>query len=487
MSQPILTSRGSKGVSRALLEPFPLTDRYRLAAWLLDTSIRLHAQESITRPPVATPAPGLYLGPQTVSLSDATPGAPIYYTVDNTTPTAASAKYAGPIQVGSSETIRAIAVASGDQASAVSSATYTISAPTQLKLTPKANNYAIAADGSVPLNGGFDHGGHSYSANRLGSSITWHGQTFTFGAPGIANAVGNRTIPVPAGNYGSVTILAAAVNGNQPNQTFIVGPNLFTQGVSDWHTSHLYPGESLVKTMPYRVNTNGGRQSGPVYIYAYTFPLESYSAVSSIILPSNGNVVVLAVNFSAAQVDNSGGFPSAQGLTLVGNASIKDNALILTDGGLSDFEITPAGASTGGGFTFTIQNAGAGVVGAFGSGLGYAGISSSVAIKFDLYNNAGEGTESTGIYINGASPTVPSIDMTGKVNLHSADPMHAHITYDGTTLRVTIEDALTGASFSTSQAIDIPASVGHNRFYGADYALVGFTAGTGGATSTQQI
>ena len=59
--------------------------------------------------------------------------------------------------------------------------------------------------------------------------------------------------------------------------------------------------------------------------------------------------------------------------------------------------------------------------------------------------------------------------------------MHAHITYDGTTLTLTLTDTLTGASFTASQAINIPATVGGNTAY------VGFTAGTGGLTAVQEI
>jgi hypothetical protein len=122
------------------------------------------------------------------------------------------------------------------------------------------------------------------------------------------------------------------------------------------------------------------------------------------------------------------------------------------------------------------------VLGAAGGGLGFKGINSSVAVKFDLYNNAGEGADSTGFYTDGATPTVPALDMTASgVNLHSTDIMHAHITYDGTTLTLTLTDTVTGASFTASQAINIPATVGGNTAY------VGFTAGTGAATAIQQI
>ena len=47
----------------------------------------------------------------------------------------------------------------------------------------------------------------------------------------------------------------------------------------------------------------------------------------------------------------------------------------------------------------------AGVLFGLGSGLGYAGVGQSIAVKFDINSNAGEGSSSTGLYINGASPT----------------------------------------------------------------------------------
>jgi hypothetical protein len=55
------------------------------------------------------------------------------------------------------------------------------------------------------------------------------------------------------------------------------------------------------------------------------------------------------------------------------------------------------------------------------------------------------------------------------------------MTYDGTTLTMTITDTVTNATFTNSWAINIPATVGGNT------ALVGFTAGTGGQTATQEI
>jgi hypothetical protein len=86
-----------------------------------------------TTPQVATPtfnpAPGTYTTTQPVTISDATSGATIYYTTDNSTPTTSSTQYTTAISVSSSETIKAIAVESGFTNSAVATGAYTIAPP----------------------------------------------------------------------------------------------------------------------------------------------------------------------------------------------------------------------------------------------------------------------------------------------------------------------------------------------------------------------
>jgi len=84
--------------------------------------------------PTFSPAAGTYTSIQSVTISDTTPGATIYYTTDGTAPTTSSTKYAGAITVSSSETINAIAVATGISNSSVASAVYTLNLP--LTTTP---------------------------------------------------------------------------------------------------------------------------------------------------------------------------------------------------------------------------------------------------------------------------------------------------------------------------------------------------------------
>src|SRR5207244_2424436 len=76
--------------------------------------------------PTFSPASGTYTSAASVTVSDVTSGATIYYTTDGTTPTSASTVYTGPVGVTTTDTIQAIAVASGLSQSAVASSTYTI-------------------------------------------------------------------------------------------------------------------------------------------------------------------------------------------------------------------------------------------------------------------------------------------------------------------------------------------------------------------------
>jgi hypothetical protein len=63
--------------------------------------------------PVCTPNGNLFTSPPKVTLTDATPGAVIYYTTEGTTPTTSSTLHTGPITVTKTEVIEAIGVAKG--------------------------------------------------------------------------------------------------------------------------------------------------------------------------------------------------------------------------------------------------------------------------------------------------------------------------------------------------------------------------------------
>ncbi|MGD0519983.1 MAG: chitobiase/beta-hexosaminidase C-terminal domain-containing protein [Terracidiphilus sp.] len=90
--------------------------------------------------PTFSPAAGTYFAPQTVTISDATGGATIYYTTNGSTPTTASTVYSAAISVAVTQTVKAIATLSGDANSLVGSAAYTIRVNTPT-FAPAAGTY----------------------------------------------------------------------------------------------------------------------------------------------------------------------------------------------------------------------------------------------------------------------------------------------------------------------------------------------------------
>jgi len=114
-----------------------------------DSASSVSSAAYIITPPAGAPAfspgAGTYTSAQTVAISTSTPAATIYYTTNGTTPTSSSAVYAGPITVGATETLAAIALATGDSASSVSSAAYIITPPaTPPAFSPAAGTYSSA-------------------------------------------------------------------------------------------------------------------------------------------------------------------------------------------------------------------------------------------------------------------------------------------------------------------------------------------------------
>jgi len=101
--------------------------------------------------PSFSPAPGTYSTPQNVSMFSATAGATLYYTTDGSTPTTASTKYSGPVNISTTTTLRAIATAPNLANSAVSSATYTIqnSAAARPSFSPAPGTYTGSVTVSI--------------------------------------------------------------------------------------------------------------------------------------------------------------------------------------------------------------------------------------------------------------------------------------------------------------------------------------------------
>ncbi len=289
------------------------------------------------------------------------------------------------------------------------------------------------------------------------------------------------------------------------------------------------------------ITTGNEKFNGPVLIGDTTIggPDQGYTDTTNLVVPGTGDSSDGQgfVHFNAFRQNQRPALALAGGVVYVSWASHGDNqpyhgwvagysasnlrlvAVFNADPNGGESGIWMSGAApavdaqgniylTTGNGTFTAGSGGAASLGFAGGGLGYGsdtlvsqggpiGITQSVALKFDLYNNAGEGTDSTGIFSAGRSPTVrdpalpptptpqipdQSVDLSSTpINLQSQHLFQATLTYNGTTLTETILDTVTNQSFTTSYAVDLPTLVGGNTAY------VGFTGGTGGLTTVAAV
>ena len=256
-----------------------------------------------------------------------------------------------------------------------------------------------------------------------------------------------------------------------------------------------------------------GLAAGTYYYRVKAYNAAGSSPYSNVLFAATGTVI-----------DYSGGFANHTGLAPNGTVDFNDSVAQLTNGyggesaslwyttpvPISDFTTTFTFQMLEGtspppiadGFTFTIQNdpSGTAALGSAGGGLGYGTdsggpiVSNSVAIKFDAYKPGGDHS-STGLYVEGDLPAagapgpgdvyVPldntGIDFNGAATAAQPHTFQVVLSYNGTTLTETIEDLTTSATFRTSYAVNIAA------YLGSGTGMVGFTGGTGGATSLQDI
>jgi hypothetical protein len=282
----------------------------------------------LTAGPTFSPPAGTYSSAQSVTLADSTPNASIYYTTNGTPASTGSTLYTGPIQVTSSETINAVAIAPGFSQSPNESASYTIgsssSGQSAVSLASVANTFGIYTDGTAFTTGGMDGTGAAYSANLLGTSLAYAGTTYTIGAANqkdVVKGIGAPVIPLTAGSFTSLKFLGSGLNGGQASQAFTVTytdgtTTAFTQSLSDWFTKQNFAGEVVARAMTYRNLSTGAKDNRTFNLYQYSFALNSAKTVKSLTLPSNTNVAVVALTLTGGSSGGTCNPPSSPGVNV---------------------------------------------------------------------------------------------------------------------------------------------------------------------------
>ncbi len=136
------------------------------------------------------------------------------------------------------------------------------------------------------------------------------------------------------------------------------------------------------------------------------------------------------------------------------------------------------------GIAFLVQNDGPRALGGWGGGLGYRGITDSVAVEFDTFQNTNDPSSNHLAVVMHGNPDnhsavgEPSIPLYGR-------PFWARVVYDAPSndLRIYVKSLRAGSDeeLALETTVDLADEVG------ARSAWVGFTAATGSALSKQDI
>lgn len=128
---------------------------------------------------------------------------------------------------------------------------------------------------------------------------------FEIGPPNAPDMVTGKTVSLLEGKFTSVNLLALGVNGSQELQKFTViysdgSTSTYSQKLSDWALPSNFPNESAAVNMPYRLTADGSKDTRTFYADAYSFNLDPAKQARSITLPSNRDVLVLAISLLPA-------------------------------------------------------------------------------------------------------------------------------------------------------------------------------------------
>lgn len=212
----------------------------------------------------------------------------------------------GALPETSSITVTGVAANLSRSASTLVSVTPVFRNSVPVDLSSVYNITGIYNDGTTfPPEASLDGDGFSFSAQQLGSEQVGNGAIFKIGPPNAPDMVSGKTVSLPDGKFATVNLLGLGVNGPQELQTFTVtysdgSTSSFTQNLSDWASPANFSNESPAVNMPYRLTGDGSKDSRQFYASAYSFKLDPAKQARRITLPSNRDVLVLAITLLPA-------------------------------------------------------------------------------------------------------------------------------------------------------------------------------------------
>lgn len=303
---------------------------------------------------------------------------------------------------------------------------------------------------------------------------------------------GQATIDVvrTGGSIGQVTVdydteLGTATAGS--DYTSVAGTLTFAEG-------------ETVKTIVIPILDDSAAES----IEQFGVTIDNVNGGAVLLVPRTATVTIVDDEVSLPEFND---FSSVAGLNLNGDAvrdgdelrltptsdnragsAFFDTAISLDNNASfrSSFAFRVSGGSGGAdGLTFTIQNdtAGANAIGSTGGGLGYEGITNSVAVEFDNYKNPYDVNGNHVAILQGGSVSSSLKTLEPSFNLNNGSTYYAWVEYNGTSdvLAVYLNNSNSKPATALLKAtVDLESAVGNSAYFG-------FTAATGGANNAHRI
>lgn len=312
---------------------------------------------------------------------------------------------------------------------------------------------------------------------------------------------------VVTNQYGTAISSAAQLNVASGPPTFLVDvPAESTFGLGHVIRLEVQPGGTAPFTYQWKkggVNLTdnyriSGSQSNVLIIgYATNADAGNYQVVLHNALgdtPSTACAVTISVGSSAPPFTAAGtgwtmqGTPSApvmsanrleisSGLGSTARSAWVNDKINVGSFAASFVYTLTSGAGGADGVTFCLQNQAVNAVGGVGGGLGYSGLTPSVALALNIYDPNTRGIR----WLTGGTVTTPFFPVAPVLIGGNANPVQVNLNYSGGVLAATFKDTVTSATYTTNLVVDIPGALGSST------AWVGFTGADGGVTSTQII
>ena len=320
-----------------------------------------------------------------------------------------------------------------------------LSGSTNLTMTDLTNPTPAAVALTLGNSNSVGSSSASYSGNLTGSTLTKVGTN-------IQTLSGSNT-------FTGVTVANGilAVGGNSATPTPLgTAPVLLSGGVL-----RIIPPISTVTNSGFGGTSNSATGGGTTWIVNNS-NIAGNPINSDVLTLTTANGGEARSAFYNSPVNYSGGFTAQFNYTETGGGT------------------TPAD-----GFAFMLQNstAGTAALGGGGGNIGYTGITPSAAVQFEIYNGGPGYFGKTGFGTNG---NLSEPNTSTAVNMNSGDPITVTVTYtpgSGGTISETLLDTVTLATQTFNYTNENLSSILGN----SGNAIMGFSAGTGGADSNQTI